>query len=158
MILAELGLNQSFAQATGLVRGAASVQNKDWGVTITWRYNGTPYLDSGDAIYRQMLTAYKCSANYEVIFDYPTYPDNNPYGVMTDEHFEALERFWNDVVALSPGTHGSIKAEAALLLPKDYGWGMRNPRDRIWGAWGPDEKSAQIWALREICLHIMTLV
>lgn len=154
VVLAELGLNQSFTQAIGLVRGAATVQNKEWGVTITWRYNGTPYLDSGDAIYRQLLTAYECGAEYELIFNYPTYPENNPYGVMTDEHFEALERFWNDVVASSPRTHGSIKAEAVLLLPKDYGWGMRNPRDRIWGAWGPDEKSAQIWSLsRSLLAH-----
>ena len=38
-----------------------------------------------------------------------------------------------------------MKAEAVLVLPKNYGWGMRNPNDKIWGFWGSDEKSPQIW-------------
>jgi hypothetical protein len=33
----------------------------------------------------------------------------------------------------------------AFVLPKDYGWGMRRLEDRIWGLWGPDELSQQIW-------------
>ena len=43
--------------------------------------------------------------------------------------------------------HGGIDAEAALVLPRNYGWGMRHPEDKIWGWWGPDEKSPQIWAI-----------
>ncbi len=27
------------------------------------------------------------------------------------------------------------------------GWGMRNSNDRIWGFWGPDERSPQIWEI-----------
>lgn len=37
------------------------------------------------------------------------------------------------------------QAEAVLVLPHDYGWGMRNPQDLIWGIWAPDNTSAQIW-------------
>ncbi len=33
------------------------------------------------------------------------------YGTLQDEHFQALERFWNDVEQ-STIVHGSIKAEA----------------------------------------------
>ena len=34
---------------------------------------------------------------------------------------------------------------AVLVLPKNYGSGLRKLDDRIWGDWGPDDKSAQIW-------------
>ena len=62
---------------------------------------------------------------------------------MTDEHFAALERLWNDVVEERLGD--PIDAEAVLVLPPDYGWGMRNPQDSIWGVWKPDETSQKIW-------------
>ena len=34
-----------------------------------------------------------------------------------------------------------------LVLPQNYGWGMRDPNDSIWGLWEPDDKSQQIWQL-----------
>jgi hypothetical protein len=43
--------------------------------------------------------------------------------------------------------HGSIEAEAALVLSKNHGWGMRHKEDKIWGWWGLDENSDQIWKL-----------
>jgi hypothetical protein len=43
---------------------------------------------------------------------------------------------------------GSILGEAVLVLPHNYGWGMRSPNDTIWGLWDADEKSEQIWNLR----------
>ena len=91
--------------------------------------------------------SYECGAEYVVIFNYPTYPEGNDYGIMTDEHFDALERFWNNIVENPEVIHGSVKAEAALVLPRNYGWGMRDPQDKIWAFWGPDEKSQQIWTL-----------
>jgi hypothetical protein len=33
----------------------------------------------------------------------------------------------------------------AFALPKDYGWGMRNVADNIWGLWPADEKASLIW-------------
>ncbi|MGD6932813.1 MAG: hypothetical protein ACQCN5_01230, partial [Candidatus Bathyarchaeia archaeon] len=71
---------------------------------------------------------------------------SGPYGTLKDEHFQALERFWNDVVKNSAVTHGGVKAEAALVLPKDYGWGMRTEDDKIWGLWKPDDTSQKIWS------------
>ena len=35
--------------------------------------------------------------------------------------------------------------EVAFVLPKDYGFGLRRVDDRIWGFWGPDDKSPIIW-------------
>ena len=145
-VFAEAGWNHSLNQDIALVRGAAKMQNKSWGTIATWKYFNPPYLDDADSILEQMRAAYECGAEYIIIFNYPTL-DGNDYGIMTDEHFQALEQFWNDTVKNPEVIHGSIEAEAALVLPKNYAWGMRNPNDKIWGFWDSDEKSPQIWAL-----------
>jgi hypothetical protein len=145
VVFAQMGWNNTLEQDIALVRGAANLQNKSWGTMVTWKYNHPPYLDTAENIYNQMLASYEAGADYIIIFNYPTYPEQNPYGVMTDEHFDALERFWDNVVKDPEVVHGSTKAEAALVLPKNYGWGMRNPNDTIWAFWGPDENSEQIW-------------
>ena len=100
-----------------------------------------PYLDSADEIYNQMLTSYEAGAKYIVVFDYP-YVAGNGYGVMTDEQFSAMQRFWNDVT--QENTWIKARPEAALVLPHNYGWGMRNPNDTIWGFWPADDKSPQV--------------
>ena len=43
-ILAQFGWNSSVNQQIALVRGAATLQNKDWGAIITWKYTEAPYL------------------------------------------------------------------------------------------------------------------
>jgi hypothetical protein len=48
---------------------------------------------------------------------------------------------------------GSIKADSALVLPKDYGWGTRWDGDKIWGIFVADEKSHQIWGLMQNSLN-----
>jgi hypothetical protein len=144
VLLAQVGWNHTLAQDIALVRGAATLQDKPWGVIITWKYNHPPYLDTGEAIYNQMHTAYEAGAEYVVVFNYAE-DMTGPYGTLQDEHFEALERFWNEVVQSSDVKHGSVAAEAVLVLPENYGWGMRDPADKIWGIWGPDENSQQIW-------------
>ncbi|MCJ7767682.1 hypothetical protein MUP79_04775 [Candidatus Bathyarchaeota archaeon] len=147
VMLAQLGWNDTIPQDIALVRGAARMQGKPWGAIITWKYTEPPYLDTGKEIYNQMLMAYEAGAEYVLVFNYPQL-EGNAYGVMTDEHFEALERFWNEVMTV-PNLRtipDSSQAEAALVLPRNYGWGMRDPEDRIW-YWGPDEKSPQIWEL-----------
>jgi hypothetical protein len=118
------------------------MQNKEWGAIITWKYTQPPYLDTGTNIYNQMLMAYNSGAKYITIFDYPYNLTGNPYGVLTDEHFQALQKFWNQISQQAPN---SAHAEAALVLPYDYGFGMRSPTDKIWGFWGPDDKSPIIW-------------
>jgi hypothetical protein len=145
VMLAQLGWNHSTVQDIALVKGAARLQDKAWGSIITWKYDKPPYLDTGENIYEQMVQSYQAGARYILIFNYPKL-DGNDYGAMQDEHFDALERFWNDVVQPNTGNpreHG--EADVAFVLPKNYGWGLRKPNDRIWGIWGPDDKSAQIW-------------
>jgi hypothetical protein len=151
-LFAQLGWNQTDSipayrsvnqkTALALLRGAATMQDKDWGAIITWKYTQPPYLDTGANVYNQMLDAYNSGAKYITIFDYPYNLTDHPYGVMADEHFQALEQFWNQIANHAPN---SAHAEAALVLPHDYGFGMRSPKDKIWGFWGPDDKSSIIW-------------
>jgi hypothetical protein len=100
-----------------------------------------------------METAYNAGAKYILLFDYPYNDTNNPYGVLTDTngHFEALQDFWNQVVTKSTPT--STHAQATLVLPYDYGWGMRRVNDKIWGFWGPDDKSPLIWNNTQMLLN-----
>jgi hypothetical protein len=144
VMLAQFGWNHTTAQDIALVRGAANLQNKSWGAIITWKYPEPPYLAKGEEIYSQMRTAYECGAEYVVLFNYAE-DMSGPYGILQEEHFEALERFWNEVVQNPWVFHGGIDADAVLVLPRNYGWGMRNPADTIWGLWRPDEKSPHVW-------------
>jgi len=143
VMFAQIGWNASVAQQLALVKGAARLQNKDWGAILTWKYYSPPYLDGGEQIYDQMLTSYQAGAKYIVIFNYPIL-EGNDYGALTDEHFDAIERFWDDVTDKEKSFDDLSGTGAALVLPENYGWGMRRPDDVIWGFWGPDEKSLQI--------------
>jgi hypothetical protein len=141
VVFAELGWNHNEAQHIGLCRGAANAQGKDWGAIITWATNYPPYLASGNQILDQLNTAYLAGAQYLIVFNYPQI---NPYGALTDQHFVAIETFWNKMHS-SP-RNGLLKADVAVVLPKDYGWGMRQASDRIWGLWEVDELAPQIGA------------
>ncbi len=153
-VFVELGWNHNSAKHIGLCRGAATVQQKDWGAIIVWndvdkeneRHEGD--YKSGPEMLQDMFDAYETGADYIIIFNYPTDPLGNPYGILTEEHFDAIELFWNHMQE-NPDKHGTLKAEVALVLPENYAWGMRRVEDRIWGYWGPDEKSQQIWDLSE---------
>lgn len=146
IVLAQLGWNNTVAQEIGLVRGAANLQGKEWGTIITWKYTSKPYLADGDEIYEQMRMSYEAGAKYMLIFNYAQNMQG-PYGTLQDNHFNALERFWREVVQNPNVTHVGVKAEAALVLPKNYGWGLRNSNDTIWGLWKPDDKSQQVWSM-----------
>jgi hypothetical protein len=157
VVFAQAGWNHSLAQSIGLVRGAARLQGKSWGTIITWKYSEPPYLDSGEAIYWQMRAAYEAGTEYIVFFSYPVVEGNEYGGAMEEQHFNALQRFWYEVGKNPSVVHGSSDAEAALVLPRNYGWGMRNANDRIWGWWGPDDKSPQIWNIsRQLLTEYIT--
>ncbi|MCL2643512.1 MAG: hypothetical protein FWD52_08425 [Candidatus Bathyarchaeota archaeon] len=148
VVFAQLGWNNwnnSVTQEIDLIKGAAHLQDKDWGVIATWKYPNAPYLDTGDEIYNQLLLAYRAGAKYLVIFDYPSI-EGNPYGVLTADHFEALQKLWIDIN--NPTIKRVTKPEAVLVLPQNYGWGMRHVDDRIW-LWSADEHSPQIWNITQ---------
>ena len=139
-VFTELGWNVSVAEQIAEVKGAARMQNKDWGAIITWKYDQPPYLDSGDQIYNQMLMSYEAGAKYITIFDYPY--NQTTYGALTNDQFLAVQRFWNDVTTKK---FSDLSApEVALVLPHNFGWGMRNPNDTIWGFWKSDNRTQSI--------------
>ena len=147
-LFAELGWNMSSTLQIALCRGAANMQNKDWGAIIVWKYFQPPYLADAQEIYEEMTLAYHAGARYIVVFNHPTYPESNLYGTLFPEHFDAMQRFW-DYANANPRTNQNTSyGQMALVLPKDYGWAMRRSEritvDRIWGVFPEDEKSIAI--------------
>lgn len=142
VMLAELGWNASVAQQIAQVKGAARLQGKDWGTMITWKYDDVPFLDSAKSIYDQMLASYQAGAKYIMIFNYAKDKNGtNTAEAMVDQHYMALYQFWHDIH--SKQYEDNSKPEAVLVLPRNYGWGMRNPNDTIWGFWPADSKTRQ---------------
>ena len=92
---------------------------------------------------QDMQTAYHAGAKYIVVFDYP---ETNPYGILTSDQFSAMENFWSQMHSSLNGTFGTLNAQAAFVLPQDYGWGVRTPTDKIWGIWNSDALSPTIWS------------
>lgn len=156
-IFVELGWNHSTPKHIGLCRGAATVQQKNWGSIIVWndidrendqKNDPKGVYKTGPEMLEDMRISYEAGADYIIIFNYPTNPPGNPYGILTDEHFAAIQQFWNHMQQ-NPEDYGKTEAQAALVLPQNYAWGMRSLDDRIWGYWGPDELSEQIWDLSQ---------
>ena len=144
VILAELAWNHSRLINIALCRGAATAHGKDWGVMITYTYDNPPYLASEQQIYDDLVLAYENGAKYFVVFDYTKDPDTGiAYGILQQEHLDALQRFWQYV---KQNPNPAVPSDrVAYVLPKDYAYGFRGPADNIWGLWGPDDLSSKIW-------------
>ncbi len=127
-LLAQLGWNNSRPLQISLVRGAAQAQNKDWGAIITWTYRQPPYLESGPQLYDDMVLAYDSGANYIVVYDST---QNYTSTTLTQDHYDALKNFWS-YMQHNPDKHCVLKADTALILPQDYGFGFRSPDDSVW--------------------------
>lgn len=140
-VFAEFGWNHSRQINIALCRGAARAQNKDWGTLITWTYRQPPYLESGSQLYDDMVLAYSAGAKYVVIFDHP---NSTQYGILTEEHFEALKNFW-DYICSHPQDYGVSQGNVAYVLPQGYGFGFRSSTDSIWGLWSADDLSSKVW-------------
>jgi len=147
-VFVELGWGHNRTQHIALCRGAANVQNKDWGSIIVWNSQDPQDMNkgtykTGPEMLDDMVTSYTAGAKYVVIFDYPY---DQTFGILEEEHFIAMETFWNMTSHAQHQSLEKIEADVALVLPKDYGWAMRHPEDKIWiPDWGPDEKSELIW-------------
>ena len=150
-IYAEFVGNESRQRIIALDRGAAQAFGKDWGVIVNWKYNKAPYLENGAELYTDLSLAYSAGAKYGIVFSYPTYPDNNQYGILQEEHFKALQKFWN-TLHNNPASFGSNQPEVAYIVPKDYGFGFRSPTDTIWGLKPADALSQKIYEDTNIIL------
>lgn len=140
-VFAEFVGNESRQRHIALCRGAAEAFHKDWGAIITWKYDNGTYLESGDELYTDLSLAYAAGSKYAVVFSYPKI---GTYGTLTDEHFDALQKFWNNLHS-NPATFGSSPPQAAYVVPKDYGFGFRTANDTIWGLFNATDLSAKIF-------------
>jgi hypothetical protein len=140
VILAQLGWNYSRQLNIGLVRGAATLQNKDWGAIVTWEYTKPPYLESGAQLYNDLVLAYNNGAKYIAIFD-----SNEEYteSTLTEDHLNALKQFWQ-YTKENPRNVNSASERTAFVLPEDYAYGFRGPEDKIWGLWPADTLSMSL--------------
>jgi hypothetical protein len=139
-VFAEFGWNYSRHLNVALCRGAANVQNREWGVMITWTYTQPPYLEAGKELYDDLVLAYENGADYILVFDTN---EDYTHGVLTEEHLDALKRFWR-YAGHNPRASNSTPDRVAYVLPEGYAYGFRGPDDTIWGLWAADDFSFEI--------------
>jgi hypothetical protein len=140
VVLAEFGWNHSRQLNVALCRGAATIQNRDWGVITTWTYTHPPYIESGAELYNDLVYAYENGAKYIMVFD-----TNHEYteSILRQEHFDAMKQFW-DYTRANPRKNSQSGKGVAYVLPKDYAYGFRGPNDKIWGLWEADPLSLEL--------------
>ncbi len=140
VLLAQFGWNYSRQLNIALCRGAATMQNRDWGVMVTWTYDEQPYLGNGAELYKDLVLAYDNGAKYIVVFD-----SNKEYtqGILKEDHFNALKEFWH-YAQQNPRNSKPVQNRVAYALPEDYAYGFRGPEDKIWGLWQADKFSLQL--------------
>jgi hypothetical protein len=139
VVFAEFAWNISRHINVALCRGAANIQNRDWGVMITWTYTPPPnrltYLESGEELYNDLVLAYENGAKYILVFDTN---ENYTQSTLQSGHLNALKRFWKYATD-NPRPSAPPSDRVAYVLPKDYGYGFRRPDDKIWGLWDADD-------------------
>lgn len=142
-VLCEFGWNNSRQQQIALCRGAARANNADWGAMLTWTYYNAPYIENASAMYNDLVLAYNNGAKYAIVF---SYPNITQYGILTQDHLNALKDFWNYQKNNPPSDANYEQVKTAYVMPADYGFGLRYPTDNIWGLWGADNQSQKIWS------------
>jgi hypothetical protein len=144
-VFGEFVWNESRPRIVAQTRGVATAYQKDWGVIVNWKYNQPPhYLESGAELYGDLSLAYSAGAKYAIVFSYPNITGGS-YGILEDEHFDALQRFWSTLHS-NPASFGSNLAQVAYVVPKDYGFGFRSAGDSIWGLFPSDSLSAKVYS------------
>jgi parallel beta-helix repeat protein len=151
-VLADFGFNNSRPLQMALCRGAANAHGKDWGIMVTHESSKEQVLVTGDQLYNELVLSFDAGAKYALVFNFaeterypkePIYPTE--YGILHEEHFDALQRFW-DYMHSNPQKHESLKAEVALVLPKVFGMGFRSSTERIWGLFESDRWSERLFS------------
>ncbi len=128
-LFAEFGWNKNTQINVALCRGAATVQNKQWGVIITYQYTTPPYMESGTDLYKDLVFAYDNGAKYITVLDTN---ENWTAGILTQEHFQALQQFWQ-YIHENPRNYSPVTERVAYELPQGYAYGFRGPADNLWG-------------------------
>lgn len=76
-------------------------------------------------MYNEMRRSYEDGAEYAVVFNYS--PSGNGTGLLQDEQFASIQKFWTNVVQNPKVTNNAVGKDA-LVLPNDYGSGSRKPK------------------------------
>lgn len=147
-VFAEFTMNYNQQLAIALCRGAATAQNKDWGIMITWASTQPPYMENSTALYNDMVLAYENDAKYIVIFDTNA---NYTQNVLTQPQLDAMKQFWQYTQA-NPRTTTPTSDKTAYVLPDAYGYGFRGPQDKMWGLWSNDSLTT------DLCMSMSTLL
>jgi hypothetical protein len=143
-VFGEFVRNNSRQITIALNRGAAASLGKEWGTMITWKYNIPPYMEEAEQLYDDMVLSYNNGAKYIVVFNSPDQnPNTTPYGILNQDHFDAIKRFW-DYAKAHPRS-ARFAADTAYVLPRDWAFGFRGPNDGIWGLWPADALAAKVW-------------
>lgn len=112
--------------------GVAYLQNKSWGTIITWKNSHIPYIDTSEKHLQPNADTrwFWCKLRHHLhLLHIPRMkPTRNHDRRAFWNHRKILE--WCD--KKTEVIHGSTKADTILLLPKNYGCGMRNSEDKIW--------------------------
>jgi hypothetical protein len=140
VVMAQFGWNNSRPLQIALTRGAGNVQGKEWGAIVTWTTEQPPYLEGSSQLYQDLVLAFESGAKYTAVYDASKDFLNT---TLTQDHYDALKDFWNYVQA-NPNKQGSLKADTALALPQDYGFGFRSVNDSVWGV-KPDNMTEQVY-------------
>ena len=142
VIFGEFVGNHSREITTALCRGAAKTLTKDWGVMITWAGQLEPFLEEPEKVYTDMVFAYQNGAKYIVVFNSPENFSQAQYGGLTARQLDAIKEFWT---YKETAPNKQFSANAAYVIPKDYGYSFRGPNDRVWGKWELDSLSTPLW-------------
>lgn len=102
--------------------------------------HSSPYIESGDDLYDDLVLAYENGAKYVLVFDTN---EDYTHGILKEEHIEALKQFWQ-YTKDNPRAIDQISDRVAYVLPKDYAYGFHGPNDKIWGLWEADDFSFEI--------------
>jgi hypothetical protein len=157
-VFAEFTMNYSQQFNIALCRGAATVQGKNWGVVITWKYTQPPYMENETELLSDLELAYNNGAKYIVIFDTN---ENYTQNVLTQNvspqgqggQLAAMQQFWQYVQA-NPRTITPASDRTAYVLPAAYGYGFRGPQDKIWGLWPSSADNLTV----DISMSVSTLL
>ena len=76
-----------------------------------------------------MTMAYEAGAKYILVFNY----ELNGQGILTDDQFNAMKQFWDNIHSSAADSWDKSPGQVAMVLPTNYGWGLRNINDKMWG-------------------------
>ncbi|MGO8807199.1 MAG: hypothetical protein ACLQO7_11480 [Candidatus Bathyarchaeia archaeon] len=73
-------------------------------------------------------------------------------GLLQASQFAAMQKFWTLVVE-NPQETNNVKVQNVLVLPENFGGGLRSQSDGKWGIWQANGTSRQVWSTLQSTLH-----